>query len=156
MVRNLSVCGLLMLALVVSIGCDASPREAYEAELREIVRDEIAWMGIPGPQGERGEPGVPGPQGEQGEPGPVGPRGVTGERGISGPEGPEGPYPTPTSAVVRLDSGGEWFVGLAMEALDRADDHFDAGEYQAAIDSYKEAQRLHGKPSAGIESWLGL
>ena len=56
----------------VSIGCASSPSEA---ELLEVVRDEIAWMGIPGPQGERGEPG------------PVGTRGLKGERGLSGPEG---------------------------------------------------------------------
>ena len=50
----------------------------------------------------------------------------------------------------------EVLVGAAYEASLQAEGHFAAGDYRAAIDSFKEVQRLHGKPSSVVESWIGL
>ena len=50
----------------------------------------------------------------------------------------------------------EYFRGRALRAARKGTELFEAGEYQAAIDSYKEAQHNHGKPSAILENRLGL
>jgi len=107
--------GVLLLAFAaLVVGCSTG---VTADEVRELVRAELASLpvpepgpaGLPGAQGERGEPGEPGPigltaqpetegpQGERGEPGvtgpsgDVGPQGERGEAGVTGPSGDAGP-----------------------------------------------------------------
>ena len=48
-------------------------------------------VGIPGPQGPKGDKGDMGPQGPKGDKGDIGPAGPQGPMGITGPQGPQGP-----------------------------------------------------------------
>ncbi|CAG7857504.1 hypothetical protein MCAMS1_02352 [biofilm metagenome] len=58
---------------------------------------EVAFEGVPGPQGEKGDAGAKGDKGDQGEPGAkgdtgaAGPQGVAGEQGAPGAQGQTGP-----------------------------------------------------------------
>ena len=69
------------------------------------------------------------------------------------------PTPTPNLTPPSFDyvetDEVEFFVGAASEASLQAEGHFAAGDYRAAIDSFKEVQRLHGKPSSVVESLIG-
>ena len=71
--------------------------------------------------------------------------------------------PYPTSGIAMRDFtltevGGstEWLFGAASDAYDKGQEQFSNGEYEAAIASFKEAQRHRGKPSEVLESWIGL
>lgn len=50
----------------------------------------------------------------------------------------------------------EWFFSAARIAYDKGQEQFANGEYEAAIASFKEAQRHHSKPSAVLENYIGL
>lgn len=70
-------------------------------------------------------------------------------------------YPTNAAAtgdfaVAEVDGSTEWFFGAAAAAADKGQEQFANGEYEAAIASFKEAQRHRGKPSEVLESWIGL
>ena len=67
------------------------------------------------------------------------------------------PVPTPPSTIAIFESETvEYFLGRTQIALERAIEQFEAGEFQAAVASFKEAQRYHGKPSAVLENRIGL
>lgn len=71
------------------------------------------------------------------------------------------PYPTNAAAtgdfaVAEVDGSAEWLFGAAATAYDKGQEQFANGEYEAAIASFKEAQRHRGKPSEVLESWIGL
>ena len=68
---------------------------------------------------------------------------------------PATPTPPSTPDYFELESG-EWFRGKAWDAFERGAAQFDAGEFQAAISSYKEAQRHHNKPSAVLENRIAF
>ena len=63
--------------------------------------------------------------------------------------------PTTEGIAVELESE-EWFFGLVSAAFEKGRGHYHAGEYQAAIDSFKEALELYGSTSNALESWLGI
>ena len=77
------------------------------------------------------------------------------------------PYPTsppptqfkaaPTLPTIRefADRPQEFFAGAILTHAKRGRELLDAGNYQAAVDSYKEATRLHGEPSYVLETALG-
>ncbi len=50
----------------------------------------------------------------------------------------------------------EYFRGEASDAYERGTEQFEVGEFQAAITSFKEAQRHYGKPSATLENKIAL
>jgi len=62
------------MAALATIACAPN-----EAEIRSMVRDELAASIIPGPPGPAGPQGERGPQGIRGERGPQGERGIAGE-----------------------------------------------------------------------------
>ena len=68
------------------------------------------------------------------------------------------PYPTPTSQEITTPAIGEMqrFFGDTGAAVERAQAAYDRGEYEEAIISFREAQALHGKPSAVLENRLAL
>ena len=78
------------------------------------------------------------------------------------------PYPTPSGSVVDLTrppgapseikevGEEEFFLGRASAAVEEGQDLFNAGEYEAAIESFKQAQRHHGKPSGVLENRIAL
>ena len=49
----------------------------------------------------------------------------------------------------------ERFYGQASAAVGRGHELLNTGEYMAAIESYKEALRHHGKPSVVLENHIG-
>ncbi len=49
----------------------------------------------------------------------------------------------------------EWFFGATALELERANQAFDEGRYQDALEAYLEAQRLHGEPSIIIQGLIG-
>ena len=78
------------------------------------------------------------------------------------------PYPTPEGSVVdstrppstplRVVEAGEeeWFRGRALAAIEEGLGLFDAGDYEAAIESFTMAQQHHGKPSSVLENRIAL
>ena len=78
------------------------------------------------------------------------------------------PYPTPSGSVVDLtrppstpsgitEVGEEQvFLGGAWTAYEKGLELFDTGEYKAAIESFKQAQRHHRKPSGVLENRIAL
>ena len=65
--------------------------------------------------------------------------------------------PTPPSTIEYFKSGiGEYFLGRTLVAFERGIEQFEAGEFQAGVASFKEAQRYHDKPSAVLENRIGL
>ena len=78
------------------------------------------------------------------------------------------PYPTsddsavestrPSSTPSKLFEVGkrDVFLGGAWTAIEKGLELFDAGEYEAAIESFKKAQQHHGKPSGALENRIAL
>ena len=73
----------LVIFIIAAVSCAPT-----EAEIRELVRAEVAKIEIP--TGEQGPPGLTGPRGYPGEPGPQGPKGEVGPRGAPGRQGEMG------------------------------------------------------------------
>lgn len=69
-------------------------------------------------------------------------------------------HPTSVAAsadfTVHTTVDPERFSGAAADALHKGKRQFANGEYRAAIYNFKEAQRLHGKPSSFLERYIGL
>ena len=57
-----------------------------------------------------------------------------------------------------VEMGGQkdWFFGEAAFHVQNGMEAFEAGNYRAAIRSYEQARQHRSKPSAAVESWLGL
>ena len=78
------------------------------------------------------------------------------------------PYPSPTGSAIDptrtpskpseiLEIGDEeFFLGRTLAAVEEGLALFDAGEYRAAIEAFKRAQRRHGKPSGVLENRIAL
>ena len=77
------------------------------------------------------------------------------------------PYPTPAGSVADptrppstppeiAEVGEELFMGRAWAAVNKGLELFDAGDYEAAIESFERAQQHHGKPSGALENWIAL
>ena len=71
------------------------------------------------------------------------------------------PYPASAAAsgdvtIFEVEGITEWLSGAALAAYDKGQEQFANGEYEAAIASFKEAQRHHSKPSDILESWIGF
>ena len=64
----------------------------------------------------------------------------------------------PPSTPLQIAEVGEeeWFRGRALAAAEEGLELFDAEDYEAAIESFKRAQRHHGKPSGVLENRIGL
>ena len=55
---------------------------------------------------------------------------------------------------VEVSTPRDVFAGQAFIAYEEGSALFDAGDYRAALDSFKEALELYGKPSTVLESWI--
>ncbi len=81
---------IVAVAALTLVSCGPS-----DAEIREIVREEVSSIevpaGPPGPAGPRGDRGPTGVRGDIGRLGPAGPPGPEGEAGPQGPTGRAGP-----------------------------------------------------------------
>ena len=63
---------------------------------------------------------------------------------------------TPAARSMIEFQGKELVFGLVLTEFEKGRAYYDAGEYQAAIDTFKQALELHGSPSSTMENWLGL
>ena len=72
--------------------------------------------------------------------------------------GTTSPLPTPTISPEMFREVGdkEWFHGETAAVLRRGEETFAQGKYQESLESFLEAQRLHGTPSANLQSWIGI
>ena len=71
------------------------------------------------------------------------------------------PYPASAAAsgdftVTEVEGSTEWLFGAALTAYEKGQEQFANGEYEAAIASFKAAQRHRDKPSEVLENYIGL
>ena len=73
------------------------------------------------------------------------------------PVGTTSALPTPTINPKTFHRAGKkhWFTGDTAEAVERGKETFAQGKYQEALEEFLEAQRLHGEPSAALQSRIG-
>jgi hypothetical protein len=97
------------MAISKSIDFPASKSSSYADKVKNENSqiDNIVYVPVPGPQGEKGYPGKDGLAGPEGPQGPRGERGIQGKDGKDGKPGPQGPKGDPGQVESILNTYGQ-------------------------------------------------
>ena len=64
------------------------------------------------------------------------------------------PQPTPTPYTPLIRRENELFLPAAYASLEEGHAFYVRGDFASALENFKKARELHGKPSGVIESWI--
>ena len=105
---------VIMLMSMLTLACDNS-EYMTEAEVVELIQQNVPERGPVGPPGPKGDTGPQGPVGPVGPKGGIGPIGKTGE---PGPVGPPGPVAVQKDIVTTdTDPEGNWYFGATVDGI---------------------------------------